>query len=48
MKDDNKKKSIQTKATPGLQDSAYENATPENVKQETKELNNIGPEGRQY
>ena len=33
------------KNLPGEQDSNYEDATPENVKQEIKELNNNGPHG---
>ncbi len=48
MKED-KKKDIEVKAaTPGEQGSAYEGADPETVKQEVKELNNIGAPGEEY
>ncbi|MFG6381252.1 MAG: hypothetical protein K1V87_03990 [Muribaculum sp.] len=34
-----------TNEMPGLQNSKYEGATPKNVKQEVKELNNVGAPG---
>ncbi len=50
MKDDKKKgtKATASTATPGEQNSTYEKATEQNVKQEVKELNNIGAPGKQY
>ena len=48
MKDEKKKKDTEPKATPGEQNSTYENATPENVKQEVKDLKNISAPGEQY
>lgn len=35
-------------AKPGIQDGKYEGAGAEAVKQEVKELNNIGAPGKQY
>jgi len=48
MKDEKKKTDTEAKATPGEQNSTYEKATPESVKQGVKDLNNIGAPGKQY
>lgn len=48
MKDEKKKTAAPQEQTPGVQRGDYENATPENVKQATKEQNNIGAPGQQY
>ena len=46
MKED-KKKDVEVKITPGEQGSAYEGADPETVKQDVKELNDIGAPGEE-